>query len=85
MKQHPTELLSTIELWIAFLEKQDQFELLKIAKVTHMKLKSLSDVYEQVGGLTENQNVVLNLCIKDYEYIQQELLRLRYEPKTLLH
>ena len=85
MKQHPTELLSTVELWIAFLEKQEQFELLKIAKVTHMKLKSLSDVYEQVGGLTENQNVVLNLCIKDYEYIQQELLRLRYEPKNLLH
>lgn len=85
MRNNPTELLSTLELWIAFLQKHDQFELLKQANITRMKLSALSNILKEEGSLSEGQVAVLNLCVKDYEYLQNMMFRLQYEPKNLLH
>ena len=79
------DILSSLELWIVFLARHEQVELLKQAKITRMKFQSLREVFEQTGSFTEGQNKVLELSLKDYEYIQQAIFRINYEPPKNLH
>lgn len=85
MEKNKKELLSDIELWIAFLERHSEAELLKQARMTKMKLSLLIEEEEKNGSLDQNQEYILSICHRDYKYIEEGIFRLKYEPKNTLH
>jgi hypothetical protein len=79
------ELIEDLDLWIPFLAKKDKLELLKQANITRMKLENLEDAEIENGELTVEQEVVWDLCLKDIEYIEQQISLLKISEKNLLH
>lgn len=79
------ELIEDLDLWIPFLAKKDKLELLKQANITRMKLENLEDAEIENGELTVEQEVVWDLCLKDIEYIEQQISLLKISGKNLLH
>lgn len=79
------ELIEDLDLWIPFLAKKDKLELLKQANITKMKLENLEDAEIENGELTVEQEAVWDLCLKDIEYIEQQITLIKVKDSTLLH
>ena len=79
------DLLDCFKLFLPLLESHQEFELSKLARTSILKLSGLSQTIESVGFLTEEQNVILDICNKDYEYISQRVNQLKFETKRTLH
>lgn len=82
---NPTELLQNLNLWISFLEKHNQLDLLKQANATKMKLEGLESSMVKNGQLSSEQEIIFGLCLRDYEYIQQAMFIIRYGNHHSLH
>ena len=81
----PRDLLHDVSLFLPMLESFQEFELCKIARTTILKLTGLSESFENLGFLSQEQKVILDLCQKDYDYLSQKIQQIKLQPKRVLH